>query len=140
MLPPRKLHPDTLRYDCKENSGVGHPSEFCALKKRNAKNAKMGTPMSLMHVAFVSLQSSASAQSQTHHDLVWECHFQHAPKPLSRLMVKHWGLRCCAIGLRCKCLACRGKPPISFSSLLPAMQTSHEVETRTSLCFASLRQ
>ena len=42
MLPPRKLHPDTLRYDCKENSGVGHPSEFCALKKRTAKNAKMG--------------------------------------------------------------------------------------------------
>ena len=87
------------------NSGVGHPSEFCALKKRTAKNAKMGTPMRLMHVAFVSLQSSASAQSQTHHNLVWECHFQHAPKPLSKLMVKRWGLRCCAIGLRRKCLA-----------------------------------
>ena len=63
MLPPRKLHPDTLRYDCKENSGVGHPSEFCALKKRTAKYAKMGTPVRLMHVAFVSPQSSASAQS-----------------------------------------------------------------------------
>ena len=66
--------------------------------------------------------------------------FQHAPKPLSKLMVKHWGLRCCAIGLSRKCLAYRGKPPISFSSLLPAMQTSHEVEARTSLCFARLRQ
>ena len=31
MLPPRKLHPEALRYDCKEISGVGHPSEFCAL-------------------------------------------------------------------------------------------------------------